>query len=281
MITYSALGYVGKLGNQMFQYATLVGIAHKNGYEIKIPYKNANWANTGSYNTRLYLLDMFDITAKDSSDEPTKYYVTDESSEFKPKVLDIPDDCNLFGYFQTEKYFKHCKDAVRKEFTFKNKELYSKLKEILNSISSNPKVAIHIRRGDYVGMQQIHSLCSPEYYDRGLDYIKNKLNLNIDVVVFSDDISWCKSNLNALASKYTLIYDQETESEVNYHQHQEQSLMLMTLCDHFVIANSSFSWWGSWMSCNENKITVAPSKWYGNKNFEEYKDIYCDEWVLL
>lgn len=281
MITYNALGYVGKLGNQMFQYATLVGVACKNGYEIGIPYSNTAWASNGSYNTRLYLLDLFNLSAKDSTGYETKYYITDESSEFKPKVLDLPDECNLFGYFQTEKYFKHCRDRVLQEFTFKNQTLVDNCRNFLNQVSSNPKVAIHIRRGDYVGMQEIHSLCPAEYYDNGLHYIQHQLNTKIDVVVFSDDIAWCKQNLMSLGQKYNLIFDQETQSEVNYHEHQEQSLIMMSLCDHFVIANSSFSWWGAWLSTNSNKIVVAPSRWYGHKNFEEYKDIYCDGWVLI
>jgi hypothetical protein len=282
MITYNALGYVGKLGNQMFQYACLLGIASKNNYEIAIPYRNTEWMTNRSYDTRLYLLDIFDISAKDLGDKSQfSYSVLDESSEFKPKLLSIPDDTNIFGYFQSEKYFSHCKDIVKKEFTFKNKDLYSKCKNLLNSFSANPKVALHIRRGDYVNLSAIHSLCSIDYYLQGIDYIKNKLNTKFDLVIFSDDIPWCKEKLNYLEKDYTLIYDEETSSEKTYYEHQEQSLMFMTLCDHFVIANSSFSWWGSWLSNNLNKITIAPKQWYGHKEFNEYKDIYCDDWILI
>jgi hypothetical protein len=273
MISFNTLGYFGKLGNQMFQYACLYSIAKKNGYdfcipsfnyELKIPETRINvngmrlnlW-----YKSRLFLKDMFNISAKESDfkSHNNLYY---DSDYFNEKILSIPDNTDIMGYFQSEKYFIHCAEDIRKEFTFKNQEKFNKHNSYMKSLPI--KIGLHIRRGDYLRLSNIHTPCSREYYINALNSLISNSPKDVVLYVFSDDIKWCKQNIASIFDG-DIIFDDETDNEENYHQHQEDSLMKMTLCDKFITANSSFSWWGAWLGKNTN--VIAPKIWVaGNYN---------------
>jgi hypothetical protein len=282
MISFNTLGYFGKLGNQMFQYACLYSIAKKNGYdfcipnfnyELKIPetYINVNGHRLNLwYKSRLFLKDMFNISAKESDfkNHNNLYY---DSEYFNEKILSIPDNTDIMGYFQSEKYFIHCAEDIRKEFTFKNQEKYKDYSLYMNSLP--PKIGLHIRRGDFIKVNyKIPSL--KEYYQNAI----NMLNSNKDSVlfVFSDDIAWCKKNIPDIFNG-DIIFDKETDSEENYFQHQEESLMKMTLCEKFIIANSSFGWWGAWLGKNKN--VIAPKDWLGANYYND--DFYAKGWKIV
>ena len=106
-----------------------------------------------------------------------------------------------------------------------------------------------------------------EYYRSAVDLIgKEKL-----FFIFSDDINWCKNNFDFIENKFFI------ENNKDY-----EDLILMSLCSHNIIANSSFSWWGAWLNSNPNKIIISPKKWFGNKyNFHNTKDLYNEKWIKL
>ena len=115
-----------------------------------------------------------------------------------------------------------------------------------------------MRRGDYLNYPHIHPVCDVSYYQKGLENIKDIQN----ILVFSDDISWCKNNLNF---PYPTHYIEETDVT---------ELWLMSLCKHNIIANSTFSWWGAWLNNNKDKVVVGPTKWFGpSLQHEDTSDI--------
>jgi hypothetical protein len=125
-------------------------------------------------------------------------------------------------------------------------------------------ISIHVRRGDYLHQQYHHPICSAEYYSQAIDLI----NENIPIVIFSDDINWCKENIKA---------DFYIENNKNY-----EDLYLMTKAKHNIIANSSFSWWGAWLNKNPDKIVVAPGIWFGEGYLHlDLSDLIPEEWKVI
>ena len=278
MITFSGLGHNGKLGNQMFQYACLYSIAKKNGYDFSIPSTSLEWKNVVNYyNSRMYLLDIFNISAR--VEPPIKQIHNTcvyNDAIFNPQLFTIQDNTDISGYFQSEKYFEHCAEDIRCEFSFKNKELLADVDREFETLPT--KIGIHVRRGDYVKYANVHPLCTLEYYKEAVRILRETCTENPILYVFSDDINWCKANFTGQFSE-EIIYDEEPESGERYFTHQEKTMMKMSKCDKIVIANSSYSWWGAWLG--NKKEVIAPTNWFGDKPFNEFSDIFASGWKVI
>lgn len=270
MITFNSLGRFGKLGNQMFQYAALIGLAEKNGYEYGIPYSNTEWGISAWYDCKLFLPDLFNITAKDSSSIDNKHKFRYDQLIYNEMFFSLPDNIDILGYYQSEKYFTHCKDKILKEFSFKNDDLVNKTKE---EFDNKKFIGLHIRRGDYLKIPHIHKTCNQEYYIKSINKILDNVKDEHFLYVFSDDIEWCKHNLNFNIKTF---FDDSPESEEKYYTNQEKTLIKMSLCNHFICGNSSFSWWGSYLIKNSNKIVCMPNQWFGEGIKESWSDIYYE-----
>ena len=156
-----------------------------------------------------------------------------------------PDNIDIFGYYQTHKYFEHIEDEIREDFTF-DTELVKSCKEFLEyTFVFRDVIALHIRRGDYVSNPN-HPSQSMEYYQRGLEMLPD-----LDVIVFSDDTEWCKQQEIFSTDRFSISEGNTTDAD----------LCLMSLCQYHIIANSSFSWWGAWLA--KSKRVIAPKNWFG------------------
>jgi len=260
MIGFNGLGRFGRLGNQMFQYAALKGIAAKHNCEWCIPPSNFIQPY---YDHQLF--EIFNLSSlKNIQYLPEDYPLIWESKYesgiyFDNDILDnCPDNTILGGYFISEKYFKHIENEIKKDFTFKNK-LLDLRKEIISEFGDC--ISIHIRRTDYI---PIHQCLSIEYYLEGLEYF----NDNTKIIVFSDDIEWCKNQQIFKSDRFF----------ISPFENNAIDLCLMTLCSGHIIANSSFSWWGAWLS--GSKKIIAPSKWY-SKTKEDTEDIVPKNWIKI
>ena len=165
MIGFNYLGKHGRLANQMFQYAALKGIASKHGY---------TWCIPPSDFKQLYydhqLFEIFNLTSLQNIEYvPQNYNVVQEKGfEFDQELFDTcPDNINLHGYFQTEKYFKHIENQIRQDFSFKDKVL-NPCKKMIAELGDC--ISLHIRRTDYVSNCIEHPLLDIEYYQQALDY---------------------------------------------------------------------------------------------------------------
>lgn len=242
MIGYDHLGKNGRLGNQMFQYAALRGIAAKHNYEFMIP--DSSFEDEWNHHQLFEAFTLPNLKNKGSISQT--YYKEDEKMTHifdQEYVKNCPDNVSLYGFFQTEKYFEHISDSIREDFTFKD-EILNPCKE---SFTFDKIISLHIRRGDYVNKSYYHPPCE-------LDYYKNALNLfdkDLPVMIFSDDVNWCKKQ-DLFSSDRFMISDSGWNLI---------DLCLMSMCTHHIIANSSFSWWGAWLSGHDN--VIAPKKWYG------------------
>lgn len=168
------------------------------------------------------------------------------------------------GYYQSEKFFGNYKNIIRDVFSA-TPEFLKKAINDYPFLKEKTVAAINIRRGDYLEQPRRHPVVTKEYLDVAIKYLPDH---DIKIIV-SDDIDWCKNNLNYENSVFVdTYYDQE-------------ALWLLSLCDHFVISNSTFSWWGAWLSMNKNKVVVAPSTWFGPDVAENPVDIFCEDWIRV
>lgn len=270
MITNISIGYNGRLGNQIFQFAALFGVAKKLGYDLVIPQNNTNpvlsYTMDGkSHNARFELADCFEIEKRYiGNPEGIRYMARERHFHFDSEIFTIPDFCAIDGYFQSGKYFEHCKEELLNQLSFKN-HIKDRALQILPN--TNKLVSIHVRRGDYLHPNPHHPLQDLTYYDSAI----SKFDEEHTFVVFSDDTQWCRDTWGDRENFF--IFDSES---------QFVDLCAMSLCQHNIISNSSFSWWGSYLNRNHLKKIYAPAKWFG-PGYANYKldDLYTDDMILL
>ena len=261
MLSFNHICNLGRLANQMFQYASLKGIAKHRGYEYCIPPKEVFGKKDPMVNKDLNLYDIFSIE-KTNNIELSKNPVLQERVHIFDEELFIncPDNIDLFGYFQTEKYFKHIEDEIRSDFSF-NLNLYENCKAHINSLNSEV-ISLNIRRGDYISNSN-HTVQTLEYYKKALE----QLPTEISVLIFSDDCEWCSSQELFDNDRFMISENSSVDAD----------LCLMSLCKYHIIANSSLSWWGAWLA--QSKHTIAPKNWFGGECVnKDVKDMEFGNW---
>ena len=278
-ISYNRLGSNGRLGNQMFQYAGLRGIAAHREFDWMIPPAD----NYGDSNYGLFdCFEMSSVQEKNLGFMNAQSIATGQF-HFSQEFFDTcPDNVNLHDYFQTEKYFENIKDEIKKDFIFKE-NILEPCKEIIEDID-NP-IFIHIRRGDYLNSQHAHPVCPIEYYEKALLHFDS----DTPALVFSDDIKWCKqqelfSDDRFMMSEYQEYYSQTCDTNDGRQQALVPyfDLCLMSLCSGGIMANSSMSWWGAWLQQNTSRPIVAPNPWFGSQ-YKDYNmsDLLPEEWKVV
>lgn len=176
----------------------------------------------------------------------------------------------ICGCFESSKYFESIKEVIIKDFDYPLNKINNK--KLVNLAKKNNSVAISIRRGDFVSNknnEKIYNVCSIEYYEKAIAIMKNKL-YNPIFLVFSDDIEWVKRNIDFLGCD---AYSGE-ENTVTL----AEKIKLMSLCKNFIISNSTFSWWGQYLSNNKSKIVISPSHWY---KIDMPSDLLDDSWIKI
>ncbi len=278
----------GGLGNQLFQYAFAKGLEHRTGKSV--------FFDTSEYDSnsfRKFQLDAFCMEYKVASSrdvnaiKSTGFFLRTlgkavpyffKSQVFREKNLAYDPSCfeikgNVYydGYWQSEKYFQQVKDTLFQELKLKQIQNIRFI-DLKNEIErQNETVSLHFRRGDYVSdpnTNLFHGVCGLDYYERSIRFISSKVGIS-RLYVFSDDLDWVRENFK---SEIPITFVGEEVSDV-------ESLLLMSFCNHQVVANSTFSWWGGWLSQNDG-FKIAPQKWFSAKE-KESSDIVPDSWVVL
>lgn len=243
MITCSVVGNMGRLGNQLFQIATTVAYALDNGQEYMFP----RWDYQDYINLPI--------------GTPISYY--EPVNEINLRYNELPRhtcNVNLHGHFLSTKYFQHRK-----------KELVDLLrpKDIKCSVLPYgvPSCSIHVRRGDYLNPEQLeaHGVMPMSYYEKAMDIVREK-HPDVIFYVLSDDITWCMENFKGC--------------NFVHHEKDIEDLIFMTRCQHHIISNSTFGWWGAWLSCHSyGKTVVAPRQWFAKT--EGWDDLYEPYWTVI
>ena len=239
----------GRMCNNFFQLAAGLNLAIENKDEVTAPradfYKFINY--TPNFTTFVQHSDHYN--------EPNFHY----------NEIPYTKDMLITGFFQSEKYFKKHKDGIVQKLYLKDiyvEQIQKKYQDVLKEDT----ISIHIRRTDYLHMQQYHTVLPVSYYSEALQKIGTK---GKKVVVFSDDIKWCKEKFQG--DKFIFI---ENNLPI-------VDLFLMSFCKDNIIANSSFSWWGAYLNKNPNKRVIAPKNWFGPAYNYKTDDLYCESWEII
>jgi hypothetical protein len=249
----------GGLGNILFQISTAYSLALDNNDECIFDLDNGNFTqrNPNDYKSNI-LKNVKNGDIRDGWN--VKHTYTENGFEYNK--IKYQKDMKLEGYFQSEKYFNHNRKKILNLFGLNEFGINSGM----NPIFSSNTVSLHVRRGDYLSQTHMFSTCGLDYYKEAI----SKFPFANHIIVFSDDIEWCKENFTE--GRFLFVEDSE-----DYHD-----LYLMSICKNNIIANSSFSWWGAWLNQNENKKVIAPSKWFGNSNSHlDTKDLIPESWEII
>jgi hypothetical protein len=235
----------GGIGNQMFQVATAYAAAKENKDSLIL--SASNWAALSGKHPHEYRDTIFKEFKW--TDEHLDYPIYKETDEYSP--IKYSGDIKLYGYFQDPRYFdKYQKELEQLFFNHDVAQSFLENKSIDMSYFPDlgETIAVHVRRGDYVRLSNMHPPVTTEYISQAIDSICKKKFVEM-IWVFSDDMQWCMDNLRDKRIKFV-----ETGSDV-------QNIYMMSIADNHVISNSTYSWWGAYFSTGEVR---APKIWFGN-----------------
>ena len=279
----------GGLGNQMFQYAVARGLALKHNTTLQLDlslFKESvgyihryelDQLTVSDYSTpsglaaaRLYILRHgTKRLAGAGMSLGAVYWEKEGDPSFDPDVLALPDGFFLNGYFQSEHYFTQIASTIREEFQPRDSNVLQRVRNALTDVrrAGRPLVSVHVRRSNYLTVRADGSLVVP--LQKTLD--KMARFDRADFLVFSDDMQWCRQNITGENVRYSPF-----TSGI-------EDMAAMAHCDHHIIANSSFSWWGAWLNPNPEKIVIAPANWNhpGSDGDGGHRDLCPPGWIKL
>lgn len=265
--------FLGGLGNQMFQYAFYLSLKQcfkavkvdligfddyplHNGYELERVF-SVSVETISSFERSLYTPDNRDWVwrklrrlygTKDAFFEERNGFCFDES------IYQDKKNRYYWGYWQHIAYVNRVEAQLRQDFTFppSTDSTYLALR---NKIKDENTVSVHVRRGDYLGHSILGGICDQKYYEKAIEAAKVQL-ASPQFVFFSNDIPWCKETFSAEKAVFV---------DCNQGEQSYRDMELMSLCQHHIIANSSFSWWGAWLNPSPNKMVISPSQWVNDQ----------------
>lgn len=241
--SFVMLGQYGRLGNQMFQVAAVSHLAKTKNANLVLP--KSDVASVRRY---------FDIPCVDLNDSHLQNLQRrweEPHFSFSSQIEQLPPMTDILGYLQDWRYFDE--NHVRSMYRFKS-ETIEKSKGLL---PEGELIAVHVRRGDYLKFPEVFPLPTQEYYRNAISTIM-KERPESNVVLFTDDHSWCRENFK----EATIMCNDE-----------EIDMCMMTLCKHHVISNSSFSLWTSWLAKSEGQIVYAPKIWFGERGPQDSQNL--------
>jgi hypothetical protein len=249
----------GGLGNQLFQIAATHALALRNNdtscFDIGGCYTPLQGHTASKYANNI-LSNVLNVSGH-------RFSSIYHEPRFGYQPIPYAPNRHLIGYFQSEKYFEDYKREIKNLFKITQVDA---AKEILEPYTGKGKLitSVHIRRGDYLNNPAYHPTSSFEYYKEAMELIGDSI-----FIFISDDIDWVKANFIGENYTYSTASDELTD------------LAIMTLCDHNIIANSSFSWWGAYLNPNKGKIVIAPKEWFGPNGHKDTEDVTPDNWLRL
>lgn len=253
----------GRLGNLMFEVAAAIGYAERHPTHEAV--FDASQFPAEARETFLRKLKFGAVPAEVMAVNDPPDFTFPESIPYWPTCSVI-----FQGYHQSEKYFAHCEDLIRETFEIPE-AIEQELWDRYGAILERHPVCIHVRRGDYLKRQAYHLVQPASYYLRGLKFLSSRFDVK-KVLCFSDDPEWCRQQLQVFDDRLTVISGQD----------QYRDLALMSLCRHFIISSSTFSWWGAWLAQAPDKVVIRPDRHFG-VNFANYSqaDIYPESWLPI
>jgi hypothetical protein len=290
----------GGLGNQMFQYA-LAYVMHKKSQQTiycDVRLQDQYKKNPPPRNVpRNIELDLFDIDIEKPSKldlikvmQFSKSYkirnylsyfldkfeflvLRERVRMFEPRIFKYKyKNLYLDGYWQSEMYFKDFRNDILKLFNFDKLIDIEKNKNFIKNLDIEKSICVNVRRTDFLNNPE-HNVVDINYYKNALNLFLNKLGEITELYIFSDDLDWCKKNFTFFSKVNFMDENWIGDRHYNY-------MYLMTCFKNFIIPNSSFAWWGAWLSNAQNKIVIAPKNWSGLVNNNKI-DTVPNSWIKI
>lgn len=281
---------LGRLGNNLFQYAFGRALAEKHGVPLML---DASWFNekTWPYVAPLGRLPGFaggsvtiarpfslgsrcllKLTGKHHWEYAGKPIIRETTGDhsYDARLLESPADCLVFGYFQTPLYFRGIEEILREELATDKLGLETGHERLSDKLRSPSSVAVHVRRTDYVNNPHL-VLLDTDYYQRAMDRMRITVP-NARFFVISDDPAWCLNTFK------------QDDIEVCTHSDPFDPLLdlhLMSLAGHHIIANSSYSWWAAWLGRKANQQVLMPDHWFKSGIHAQAAEKRCNGWELM
>jgi hypothetical protein len=261
---------LGRTGNNLFQYALGRVLAKRHGVSLVL---DGSWFNSSGWTEVSHFLSLpiqahvvrrWSIAARGLLKLTGRHYwefggmpVLRESSDdqtFDQRFLDAPPDCLLFGYFQSPLYFMEIAEELRSEL---NTLITASLKippELASALPDPRSVAVHVRRQDYL-QQSIFDVCTTSYYEESIQSMRERIP-GARFFIFSDDPVWCRGRFRD--------EDHQVVDSGDAARNPLNDMHLMSLASHHIIANSSYSWWASWLGDKPGQQVIMPTQWYAH-----------------
>jgi hypothetical protein len=274
----------GGLGNQLFQYCAGRALALRLGVPLSLDLRDFDGANA-----RRVGLNHFDIATVPAERLPAaradgvrravgKLLRGGNLRGYREKTLAydlnfefLGDDTLLKGYWQSERYFQGFETQIRRDLQIVTPASAQNL-AMLEDIGGGLAVSLHIRRGDYVSNEKYnaaHGISDLDYYARAAAFVAERLGAKPVFYAFSDDPDWVRDHLKL---PFEVRVVDHNGDGANY-----EDLRLMAACQHHIVANSSFSWWGAWLNPGRQKLVVAPTRWFADPKTDN-PDIVPADW---
>lgn len=270
---------MGGLGNQLFQIFITISqsIITKNGFK----FSDAKTLGEGSTTIRHTYWDSFlsNLQPFLTSSFPEMIVIREDNFvDYKiPSEFIKNKNILFFGYFQSYKYFHNEYDTITRLLGVK--KLKSTLENKL-SFDKNNTISMHFRLGDYKNLQDYHPIMRYEYYENSLQYILTKLSVSdLNVIYFCEDGD--VEDVNITIKKLTDKFKSLTFTRASNELADWEQMLLMSLCQHNIIANSSFSWWGAYLNSNTEKIVCYPAIWYGERANVDTRHMFPESWTKM
>jgi hypothetical protein len=274
----------GGLGNQMFQYAAGRALSLRVGAQLALDVRPLLRQGQRAYGLGVFRLGEAELITEGKlpgrAGKIRRWLLKLTGGERTFREAGFPYDeairqviapARLEGYYQSERYFEDVAEVIRADFTPPADEL-GRLDDLASRLlPSGPKVALHVRRGDYTSpaTMAVHGLMGPDYYARARHLLAERTGPSA-VCVFTDDPAWVRANLGLPAD--SVFVSEHTRSAV-------EDLILMSRCSHHITANSSFSWWGAWLNPKPDKVVVTPSRWFQPTSGLDTRDLRPAGWL--
>lgn len=280
---------LGRTGNNLFQYALGRVLAERHAVSLVL---DASWFNAegwGQVNClkclpgpaagTVRVVRRCSLGARALRNATGKHYweyrgvpVLRENARdhaFDRRLLEAPDECMLFGYFQTPLYFQGFEKTLRAELDTSGLGLETGCEELAERLRKPGSVAVHVRRTDYVGNPEL-DLCDCEYYRKTMQRMRDSV-CDVRFFVFSDDPAWCR-RLADVPGVETVPHRQAQSALTDLH--------LMSLANHHIIANSSYSWWAAWLGEKPGQQVLMPGRWHAHGIKAPIEEKRCSGWEI-
>lgn len=280
------------IGNQLFQYATARAVSLRANLPLRL-----DLAYYSIQRNRSHRLEAYNLPASPAMDDDLSPYfstlhkrryvrriaqtintlrpfawrriIQEKSAKFDPRLLAVRRSVYLSGFWQCERYFEDLASTIRQELTLTT-PVPDCYRCALAQIEACESVGLVVRRGDYLNIPNTQGICTLEYYRRAIEVITAKAP-GRRVFVFSDDIQWCKENL-AFEAEAVFVPNETPERP-------EEHLRILSKCRHFILANSSYAWWGAWLSPYRDKVVIGPAKWM--QKAAQLGDLLPAQWLRI